>query len=42
MMSNLMLQLWDPAELLAVHTYVPAMLLLRLLSFRLPVFSSAT
>lgn len=37
--SRLMTQLSDPAELLAVHTYFPDMLLLRLLSFRVPVFS---
>lgn len=40
--SRLMKQLSDPAELLAVHTYFPDMLLLRLLSFRVPVFSSKT
>jgi len=38
--SRLMKQLSDPAELLAAHTYFPDMLLLRLLSFRVPVFSS--
>lgn len=38
--SRLMKQLSDPAILLAVHTYFPDMLLLRLLSFRVPVFSS--
>lgn len=39
-MSKLMVQVSDAAELLAVHTYFPDMLLLRLLSFREPVFSS--
>lgn len=40
--SRLMKQLSDPAELLAAHTYFPDMLLLRLLSLRVPVFSSKT
>lgn len=39
-MSRLMMQLSDPAELLAVHVYFPDMLLLRLLNFSVPVFSS--
>lgn len=39
-MARLMKQLSDPAGLLAVHTYFPDMLLLRLLSFRVPVCSS--
>lgn len=41
-MSRLMMQLSDPAELLAVQTYFPDMFLLRLLSFRVPAFSSET
>lgn len=40
--SRLMKQLSEPAELVAVHTYFPDMLLLRLLSFKVPVFSSRT
>lgn len=40
--SRLMEQLSDPAELLAVHIYFPDMLLLRLFSLRVPVFSSKT
>lgn len=38
-MSRLMKQLSVPAGLVAEHTYFPDMLLLRLLSFRVPVFS---
>lgn len=39
-MSKLMVQVSDAAELLAVHSYFPDMLLLRLFSFREPIFSS--
>lgn len=40
--SRLMKQLSEPAVLLAVQVYFPDMLALRLLSFRVPVFSSET
>lgn len=40
MISRVTEQLSDPAELLAVHMYFPDMLLLRLLSLRVPVLSS--
>lgn len=37
-----MKQVSDPAVLLALHTYFPDMLLLKLLNFNVPVFSSET